>query len=331
MTFRFLHPEMAVWLLAVPIAAAAWLLYYVYKYRSRKRAGVQPRFLELSRPSTTRRDLAILLLAIAAVGLLVTSVTGPQLLRERRAPEYERQDLVIMLDRSVSMRARDIRPSRAERALAELKNFLRQKPEAIDRVGLVGFSNTSLVLSYLTRDVDALLFYLDWIGDDPGVLYGTDMGAALESALDVVRRDTQPTRKLFLVISDGDDQGETLEKAVLAVKQQDIRVHTIGIGTAQESLITVRLPGQPETLLRDDAGRPIVTEFSEATLRWLASETGGRYVRSVTGSEMLDALDQIARANRRQVGWQTTNEYRDIHMFLLAAAAVAAAFLVALL
>lgn len=331
MTIRFLHPEMAAWLLAVPAAAAAWLLCYLYKYRSRRRAPVQSRFLVLSRRSTWRRDMAILVLATGAMGLLVAALARPQVLRERRTPEFERQDLIVILDRSVSMRARDVHPSRAERALLELKNFLRKKPEAIDRVGLVGFAGTSLVLSYLTRDIDALLFYLDWIGEDPGIFYGTDIGAALSSGLEVMARDSQPTRKLFLVISDGEDQGDTLEKAVAAVKRGNIRVHAIGIGSSQDALIPVSLPGRRELLLRDEGGQPMTTQFNETSLRWLAAETGGRYVRSVTGGELLDALDLIARADRRQMGWQTTTEYRDVYMMLLAAAGVAVAALVALL
>lgn len=331
MTIRFLHPEMAVWLLAVAAGAAAWLVFYLYKVRSRRRAGVQARFSGLSRRSTWRGDAAVLILAVASTSLLVAALARPQLLRERRAAEFERRDLIVILDRSVSMRARDVRPSRAERALLELKQFLRKKPDGIDRVGLVGFSGTSLVLSYLTRDVDSLLFYLDWIAEDPSVLYGTDIGAALSSGLEVVARDSQPTRKIFLVISDGEDQGGTMEKAITAVASAGIRVHTIGIGSPAEALIPLSRPGERETVLTDDAGRPMTTQFNETSLRSLAAATGGRYVRSVTGSEMLDALHAIARADRRQTGWQITTDYRDVYALLLAAAGVAAASLVALL
>ena len=182
--------------------------------------AVQPRFRSLSRRSTWRRDAIVLVLAASAAALLALTLMRPQVLLERRTAEFERQDLIIILDRSVSMQARDVRPSRAERALTEIKNFLRRKPEAIDRVGLVGFAGTPLVLSYLTNDVDSILFYLDWIADDPAVLYGTDIGAALTSAMEVVRKDKQATRKLLLVISDGEDQGSTAQEALTAVKAQ---------------------------------------------------------------------------------------------------------------
>lgn len=331
MTFRLQHPDMMAWILVLPGTVLVWLAHYLYKLRSRRRIGVQPRFLAQSRRATRRRDLAVLLLACTAVGLLAAALLRPQVLLEQRLPEYERQDLILILDRSVSMRATDIRPSRAQRALTEIKTFLRRKPPAIDRVALVGFSRSSLVLSYLTQDVDSILFYLDWIADDPAVQYGTDLGAALTSALEVVARDREPTRKLFLMISDGEDQGSTLDEAVKTVRAARIRVHAIGIGSPQQTLIPVSLPGERESFLRDDDGRLLTTRFNESSLRSLAAATGGRYLRSVTGGELRSALDTIAHANQVQTGWRTTTGYRDIYVPLLAAAGIAAAALVALL
>ena len=267
MTIRFLHPDMALWLLVLPACVAFGLAHAWYKRHSRRLAPVALRFEGLSRRSTGRRDATVLLLALSAVGLLVAALTRPQILRETRAAVFERQDLVVILDRSVSMRARDIEPSRAERARLELGRFLQRKPEAIDRVGLVGFAGTSLVLSYLTNDVDSLLFYLDWVAEDPSVLYGTDVGAALSSALDIVQRDRRPTRKVFLVISDGENNGGGLDSAVAAVRAARIPVYCIGIGSDDEAVLAVRQPNGRDVLLKDDAGRLVTTRFSETTLR----------------------------------------------------------------
>ena len=331
MMVQFLQPEMTVWLAAVPAVVVLWLAHFLYRWHARHRTAVQPRFRSLSRRSTWRRDAVVLVLAASVAALLALTLMRPQVLLERRTAEFERQDLIIILDRSVSMRARDVRPSRAERALTEIENFLRRKPEAIDRVGLVGFAGTPLVLSYLTSDVDSILFYLDWIADDPAVLYGTDIGAALTSALEVVRKDKQATRKLLLVISDGEDQGSTLQEALTAVKAKRLRVHTIGIGSAQESVIPVSFPGERESLLKDEGGRTMTTRFNESSLRAVAAATGGQYIRSATGSELRAAFEEIANANRVQTGWRTTTEYRDVYVYLLAAAGLAAAALVALL
>jgi Ca-activated chloride channel family protein len=327
---RFEHPEMALWLLALPAIGLFWIGNLAYRRHSRRREGVQRRFASISRRSGYGRDFAVLVLACAAVSQLVGAAARPQLLVELHEAEFEKQDLVLILDRSVSMRARDVAPSRAERALTELKAFLKTKPEEIDRIGLVGFAGSPLILSYLTRDIDSLRFYLDWMGEDPAVFYGTDIGAAITSALEVVARDKQPSRKLFLVVSDGDDDGTTLNAAVSQAKRLGIRVHTIGIGAGEATLIPISRPGERDVFLRDDAGRLVKTTFNEASLRAVASATAGRYVRSETGGELVDALETVVHADRRRIGTRTTYGYRDIHPALLAGALVTAALLVAI-
>ena len=63
-----------------------------------------------------------------------------------------------------------------------------------------------------------------------------------------------------------------------------------------------------------------MTRFDETTLQKLSASTGGRYFRSATGGELRAALEGAVTAERRRIGWATTGEYRDIYMFLLAAA-----------
>jgi Ca-activated chloride channel family protein len=326
---RFLYPQMAVWLLAVAAAAVLCVARGLYRRHARQRAGILPRFAGVSRRSGYGRDVATTVLACTAVALLVGAAARPQLLREQRLPEYERQDLVVLLDRSVSMRARDVAPSRAERALAELRTFLQRKPDEIDRVALVGFAATPLVVSYLTRDVDSLIFYVDWLKQDSSILYGTDIGAAVSSALDVVGRDHKPGRRLFLIISDGEDDGNTLAGAVAAVRQKGIRVHCIGIGSPSRSVIPVSRSGERDVFLRDDAGRLVTTLFDEDSLRAVAAATNGRYVRSRGTGDVLTALNSIVRADRRRIGTRTVYAYDDIHRLLLAGALAAVALLVA--
>src|SRR5581483_10473237 len=168
----------------------------------------------------------------------------------QRVPELERQDLVIMLDRSASMRAPDVKPSRFSRATVEIRNFLREKPEGIDRVGLVGFADASLILSYLTKAVDTIAFYLDWIDRDPQTLLGTDIGAALKSAMEVARKDDRPSRKVFLLVSDGEDYGQELNNQLNRFRTEGYRVHCIGIGGDQPVTVPVLQADGKEVPLR---------------------------------------------------------------------------------
>jgi len=344
------------WLLILPVLAACWIIQEHYRRRMRLASPINARFLALSRRSRPGTRAATLAAALICAGAMVFALARPQVIMAARDPQFERQDLVIVLDRSVSMRAADILPSRLVRATSEIRNFLRQRPDAIDRVALVGFADASLVLSYPTADVDSLFFYLDWINDDPTPLFGTNMGGALIKALDLVQKDQRKTRKVVLLISAGDDLGSDLEAALNMYRAARIPVHCLGIGgdvpvaipigplkvgtpgveskepvveSEEEGLEAARRSAleargeAPE--LRNEQDQPIMTRYSESTLRRIAETTGGRYFRSSTGSEMASEINTIVRGERRLVGWKTSTGYRDWYGACLAVALVAGA------
>lgn len=324
---RVLRPDFIIWSLTIPTLVALWALGVAYVRSTRRRSPVAPRFALLSRRSTPARSATVIASALVAAAGLVFALVRPQAQLAARVADYEHQDIVFVLDRSASMRAHDIQPSRFLRATAEVRNFLRVKPDTIDRVGLVGFADASVVLSYLTSDVDSVLFYLDWIDEDPTTLLGTNLGAALRSARDVTQKDDRPTRKLFVLISDGEDYGAELDTALATFRAEHLRVQCIGIGSDDDVPIPLRQPDGQDAFLRDDAGRPVTTKFSESTLRRIAATTGGRYARSTTGRELARAIADIVNGERRLLGWRTSTEYRDLYRAGLGVAGVAGAVL----
>jgi Ca-activated chloride channel homolog len=314
-------------LLVLPVLIACWMIQNLYVRRVRRTSPTAPRFLGLSRRTRFRTHAATLAAAVTCGGAMVVALARPQVLVATRTPEFERQDLIIVLDRSVSMRARDISPSRLERATLEIRNFLRRRPDAIDRVALVGFADSSLVLSYPTADVGSLFFYLDWIDQEESPLFGTNMGGALISALAAARKDQRNARELFLLISDGEDHGTELDAALDLFRARRLQVQCVGVGSGAAVPIPLHPVDGRESFLRDEEGLLMRTQFSESTLRRIADTTGGRYIRSSSGTEMADAIDTIVRGERKLVGWKATTSYRDVYGAALAAALAAGAAL----
>jgi Ca-activated chloride channel homolog len=321
---RFLRPDLLAWWLLIPVMIAACGAHWRVTRAFRRRSQIADRFAALSRRSTWRRDAAVLTAILVAAAAIVFALMRPQVLLAERVPDYERQDLVILLDRSVSMRARDIAPSRFARATQELRNLLRQKPEGLDRIGLVGFADSSVVLSYLTGDVESVLFYLDWLDSETSTLFGTNIGGALKSAIDVAKKDDRPTRKRFLLVSDGEDYGTELKAALDLVRADGYRVDCIGVGSERAVPIPLTPSDDPDSYLKDDAGRRVTTKFEEGTLVRVAATTGGRYVRSTSGTELARAIADVVKGDRRIVGWRSATEYRDLYPVALAVAAAAA-------
>jgi Ca-activated chloride channel family protein len=319
---RFMRPELAVWFLAVPIVIGCWWLHSCAKSISRDKMRLNPDAAALSRLSGRMREAVVLVAAVVTVASLVTAAMGPQLRLEWETPLYEQRDLILVLDRSASMRAQDIKPSRFTRAIQEIKTFLRRKPEGIDRVALVGFAETALILSHLTRDVDSLYFFLDWIEEDPDPHFGTNLGEALASARDIIRRDSRPTAKMILSVSDGDDQGTGLASVIAALRSENSRVYAIGIGSDINVTIPISTGDGNTQPLADMTGKPLTTRFREETLRNIAVQTGGRYYRSMTGTELLAAISDAAIGEQRIIGSERSTYYREMHQFALLAAAV---------
>ena len=145
--------------------------------------------------------------------------------------------------------------------------------------------------------------------------------------MEVAQKDDRPTRKLFLLVSDGEDYGTEL------AARSPLRARRATTSTASASARSEPFPSRceapdgRETLLRDDTGRPVMTQFDEATLREIAAATGGRYLRSATGEELRRAIAEIVGGERRLVGWRTSTEYRDLYPALLGLAALAGAAL----
>jgi len=324
---RFLRPDLLEWWLVIPAVAAACALHGRLRRAFWRRLSMDRRFMRLSRRSTWRRDAAVLAAGLLAAAAIVFALARPQVLRAARVPDYERQDVIVMLDRSVSMRARDISPSRFTRATRELRYLLQHKPDGIDRIGLVGFADSAVVLSYLTSDVESVLFYLDWLDEESSVLFGTNIGAALKSAVDVAKKDDRPSRKRFLLVSDGEDHGTELNTALALLRAEGYRVDCIGVGSDRPVPIPLTAADNDESYLKDDFGRRVTTTFEEATLVRVAATTGGRYLRSTSGTELERAISDVIDRDRRVLGWRLTTDYRDLYPIALAVAAVAAAAL----
>jgi Ca-activated chloride channel homolog len=316
---RFLHPELATWLLALPLAVAWWTFRRHARVNFRRSAALGDRARAASRFSTTRNDLVALALALITLAALVGAAMRPQLVVQWRLPEFERRDLILVLDRSVSMRATDVEPTRFARAIAEIKLFLEEKPEAIDRVALVGFSNAAIAVSHFTSNVDSLLFYLDWMAEDTRPNFGTDIGSALLTASDIIDRDKQPGSKVVVVISDGEDEGEVLQSAVNDLRHKGVTIYSVGVGASRP--IDVPVPADDGI---GEAGWALKVTFNENTLRSIAAAGGGRYYRSQTGRELLAAMRDLASRERRQLGWINQTDYQDLYSYALGVAAIAA-------
>ena len=321
----FLQPEYFKLFFLLVLLVPFWLFYFFSKRSARKRLGAAGPVRKISYLHSLWREGTRYLLVNLALVALVLALAHPQLIREKRVGQPEKIDVVILLDNSASMRADDVPPSRLDRALEIVGRFARNKPSQ-DRIGLVSFASSSLILSYLTEDTSNILYYLNYLKDDASFNSGTNIGRAIQNGFAVLARDAElypavaHKKKVFILVSDGEDHGDELESAVRAAVRQGIRIHTIGIGSLEGAPIPIGRENGIVRYVEDAKGNKILSRFDERSLQRIAETTGGSAHRSLTGQELEGFFEGIVRQERKIEGFKKVIEYEDTYRgFLLAA------------
>jgi len=275
-------------------------------------------------PSGRLQFLIMLALATMGSASLIIAAAEPRIERERRQEIYRKIDVVFLLDSSLSMRARDIAPSRLHRAAQEIETFIQHNREDIGRIGMVTFSGSSIVLSYLTSDFSNIHYFLDHLTSDTQQALGTDIGAAIKSGLSVLEKEQAwdealpATSLIFVLISDGEDHGETVKEAIAQASKTGVRVYAVGIGTDMGDYVPVGEEDGHTLFLVDEKGKQILATFDEGTLQWVAEATGGRYFRSRSGEDLQKNLGAILENERVVVDVKTTVQKIPLHQWFLA-------------
>src|SRR3989338_6532227 len=282
---RFLQPQYLKLFLVLVALVPLWLIFLRTKYKTRLSFGQQSPLEKVSRLSPLWRDVGRYALLNLVLAGLIVALAHPQRIRDKKITQPKRMDIVFLLDTSPSMRAQDIPPSRLERAVEVIGSFAHKKLTD-DRVALVTFAETSLILSYLTDDPNNIFYYLDYLKSDTTLSYGTNIGRALKNGLTVITKElelrpqAENNQRAFILVSDGEDHGRELESALRDIKRSGIKVHTIGIGSKEGAPIPIGKENGSFQYLEDAQGKQILSRFDEGTLRRVAEESGGKAYRS---------------------------------------------------
>ncbi len=223
-----------------------------------------------------------------AAGLLcaIGAALQPQWGSDSQRLEQRGVDLIVCLDVSRSMLARDVPPSR----LAAARQHVRALAERArgDRLGLVAFAGEARLIVPLTQDVDTFLDLLDQA--DPVAVRrgGTDLGAALECALAALH-SASGDHEAILLVTDGEDHEQRGLRLATAANERGVVVHAVGVGSPRGSKITVE-GERGEAFLRDKTGSEVVSAMDVASLQQIAAAGGGDFVDLATSAQPLVEL-----------------------------------------
>lgn len=286
----FLLPQAWPCLLAAPLS---WLLLRrMHAERSRRSAELLgPRAAVLSaeaRPELGRRKQALFSAGLLLAGLAVMQPAGGAAGGgiQDGLPAPGALDLLVCLDVSRSMLARDLLPTRLARAQAEIRALAARARG--DRLGLVAFAGEARLLLPLTQDLDLYAELVELAEPGSAGRGGTDLGAALDAALAALPASAEG-HAAILLLSDGEDLEQTGAAAAARCAARGIPVHCLAFGSARGSKIA--LPGaQGEEFLRDRSGSEVLSAADLAGLRALALATGGSFTEAASAPQALERL-----------------------------------------
>ena len=252
----------------------------------------------LHAPKTVRHYLRHLPFALraAAFALLVVALARPQDIEQNVRTNTEGIDIVLAIDVSASMLARDFRPDRITAAKEVAGSFVADRYG--DRIGLVVFAAEAFTQSPLTTDQSTLQTLLARIRsgliDDSGTAIGNGLATAINRL-----RESEAKSKVISLLTDGvNNRGQIAPMTAAEIaRAQGIRVYTIGVGTEGTAPYpAVDIYGQP-------TGDVVMAkvEIDEKTLGAMADLTGGKYFRATDNAKLKAIYDEINQLEKSKV------------------------------
>ncbi|MCX6259421.1 MAG: VWA domain-containing protein [Bacteroidia bacterium] len=287
----FSDPSFLYLLLIVP----AIIAFYVLKQHKASASLRMPGLKPLEKSGTTIRNyLQHVLFAIrmTAVLLLIIVLARPQSTDKFQDVSTEGIDIILTLDISGSMLARDFKPDRLEASKDVATEFISGRP--YDRIGLVVFSGESFTQCPLTTDHAVLINLLREI--QSGMIEdGTAIGMGLANAVNRIK-DSDAKSKVIILLTDGiNNRGEIAPATAAGIaKTFGVRVYTIGVGTQGTAPYPVQTPFGTQY-------QNMPVEIDEAILKDIAQTTGGRYFRATDNDKLVQVYSEIDKLEKSKI------------------------------
>ncbi|RMG71766.1 MAG: VWA domain-containing protein [Bacteroidetes bacterium] len=285
---RFAFPEYWYWWLGLPVSLG--ILYLVY------RRGASMTYSWFS-PDQYERSRPLAKMALRAGGLLclLLALVGPYLGSKESPVTLASRDIYILLDVSASMNTEDLRPSRLERAKQALKSLITDFQG--DRLGLILFTDQPYVQCPLTRDHETVSLFLDMAETAQYSQRGTQFRPALAVALDRFSQEADPAvdvSRAVILVSDGEDFGDSYASLIERLRQAQVRVFPVGVGTYEGGPVPVLQQGRRAGFRRYEDGSTVVSRLVDEDLQQIASQFDTEYVHLGHDDSSLGLLrDQI--------------------------------------
>ncbi|WP_166959514.1 vWA domain-containing protein [Yeosuana marina] len=292
---NFVNKELFWLLLLLPIA----IVWYIFKY---KKQTAELKISSIKGFKTTNSWLPkvrhlLFVLRLLALVLLITAIARPQSVDVSTKTKTTRGiDIVMAIDVSASMLAKDLSPNRLEALKKVAAEFIKGRPN--DRIGLVEYAGESYTRTPITSDKAVILRSLHDIKYNTIIEGGTAIGTGLATAVNRLK-DSKAKSKVIILLTDGVNNSGFIDPKIaseLAV-EYGIKVYTIGIGTNGTALSPIAIDQRTGEF---QYGR-VQVEIDEALLKEIADVTGGKYFRATDNKKLEEIYGEINKLEKTDI------------------------------
>jgi Ca-activated chloride channel family protein len=308
--FEFLHPQF-LWLLVLIPILAAWL-YLVRKKDSATLTIASTKGFEAKPSILSKLKPVLTILRLLALTFLIIALARPRNVSvSKRTKKNKGIDIVMAIDVSASMLARDLKPNRLEALKKVAMEFVNQRPN--DRIGIVVYAGESFTRTPITSDkriIRNTISEIKWGELDGGTAIGMGLGSAVNRL-----KDSKAKSKVIILLTDGvNNTGFVDPKTAteLAIGL-GVKVYTIGLGTnGTASFPYAKDPKTGKLLFRSS---PV--EIDEELLQYIAKETGGTYFRATDNTKLKAIYDEINKLEKTEIEEFKYYNYQEKYRFLV--------------
>jgi len=308
-------------LLLIPILVIFFIFSAIKKRKSLDMFGDKIVLEKLLASKSIAKDRAKRVLIIIGIAFLIFALSRPQIGTRLTMAKRRGVDVLIAMDTSSSMRAKDIKPSRLEKAKLEVASLIDKLKG--DRVGILTFAGNSFIQCPLTLDYNAVKMFLNII--EPGMMPkpGTAIGDAIKTAQSAfIKKERR--HKVLILLTDGEDHGTNPVEAAKDAKKEGVIIYTIGIGTKKgEPIPMVDESGKRTGYKKDKHGEVVMSRLDEATLQKIALITDGKYYHATPREFELDKIyNEINNMEKKELSSRLFTQYEDRFQYFLGIAII---------
>lgn len=294
--WRLEHSTALWWWLLIPIAIL--ILFYLHRKRNQKLQllGNPEKIRSLIISENPQQIILKRTLWLMAIALIILAMSNLQSGKEEESVTNKGANVIVALDLSNSMNARDIAPDRLERS----KKFLTSLTGKLggDRIAFIVFAGKAYIQMPFTTDYGAFEMQLKSINTDMMPTQGTALGEAIQTA-ESMQGSNEQEQKVMILLSDGEDHdSKAVSMAKIAVSKNMI-IHTIGVGTTEGAPIPETGRAGGISYKKDQSGNQVISQLNEDMLKEIAQAGGGKYFNIANQNQ---ALKEI----QRSIKWAST-------------------------